>query len=95
MKPKNLSEEDKIRIIANNEQQTFDKELFENTLKHLMGAPIEKSPKLMPIHSIDEGEVYYHNNGWCEVRRSIRPLDVELGTGDRPICPVCEELNKK
>jgi hypothetical protein len=36
----------------------------------------------------------HHNNEKCLAGRSIAPEYVAHGTGDRPLCRLCERLNK-
>ena len=44
-----------------------------------------------PWHSVNS-EVY-HNNPNCQTGSSMNPENMQRGTGDKPLCGECEQLN--
>lgn len=51
-----------------------------------------ESKMLMPWHSVKEN--VYHNHADCESRETIPADDRRHGTGNKPLCKVCEKLSK-
>jgi hypothetical protein len=53
-------------------------------------------PKIAPFYSIDLGYLrVYHDNSECAEGQRVRPEDRRPGTGDRPRCDECLQLERE
>ena len=50
-------------------------------------------PRTFPWHSKTSN--VYHNNSDCNVGRTIQQKDRLQGTGGKPLCQKCSDLNRK
>ena len=53
-------------------------------------------PPVSPVFSVDPtARRVYHDNSLCAERYHLNPRDKRPGTGGRPRCDRCAELNRK
>lgn len=50
-------------------------------------------PRIPAWHSMKQP--YHHNNGMCVPTSRIAPQDRIAGTGNKPLCPSCQKLNRQ
>jgi hypothetical protein len=49
-------------------------------------------PKLFPWHSVKSG--VHHNNTACTTGNNIEIINLRSGTGGKPLCKDCADLNR-
>ena len=50
-------------------------------------------PKAAPVHSIKQNR--HHNNSACTERNNIERENLRTGTGGKPLCGNCSDLNRQ
>ncbi len=53
-------------------------------------------PQVSPVFSVEPAaRRVYHDNSLCAERYHIEPQEKRSGTGDRPLCEQCAELDRQ